>query len=105
MFDRFVPDRCRLLKMDCEGAEHEILPACNSLGRVDWFSAEFHINRRLEEAGHKLRAAAGLGRFLHPKRKNGGEGHHDGPIVERSAFFGEMFIPAILAFDFRPEKA
>lgn len=52
MFDRFVPDRCKLLKMDCEGAEHEILPACNSLGRVDWFSAEFHINRRLEEAGH-----------------------------------------------------
>ena len=52
IFDRFVPDRCKLLKLDCEGAEHEILPACESLGRVDWFSAEFHINRRLEAAGH-----------------------------------------------------
>jgi FkbM family methyltransferase len=53
VFDRFVPRRCKLLKMDCEGAEHEILPASKAaLARVDWFSAEFHINEPLRQAGH-----------------------------------------------------
>jgi hypothetical protein len=33
--------RCRLLKVDCEGAEYEILPSA-LLERVDFLSAEFH---------------------------------------------------------------
>jgi FkbM family methyltransferase len=37
---------CELLKMDCEGAEHDILPAINVLAAVEWFSVEFHINSR-----------------------------------------------------------
>lgn len=51
LFARYVPDRCKLLKIDCEGAEHEILPACTNLSRVDWFSAEFHINDKLRGRG------------------------------------------------------
>jgi FkbM family methyltransferase len=36
------PDgRCRLLKVDCEGLEYEILPSAVSK-RVDFFAAEFH---------------------------------------------------------------
>lgn len=51
IFARFVPKRCRLLKVDCEGAEHEILPACHILDRVDWFAAEFHVNSKLAASG------------------------------------------------------
>jgi FkbM family methyltransferase len=51
LFDRFVPGRCRLLKIDCEGAEHEILPASTVLERIDWFAAEFHVNSRLVAKG------------------------------------------------------
>lgn len=48
---RFAPNGCKLLKMDCEGAEHEILPASQSLAQVGWFSAEFHINDALRDQG------------------------------------------------------
>lgn len=34
--------RCRLLKLDCEGMEYEILPHACTLGRVDYLAAEFH---------------------------------------------------------------
>lgn len=51
IFAEHVPGRCRLLKIDCEGAEHEILPATQVLTRVDWLAGEFHINRRLTAQG------------------------------------------------------
>jgi FkbM family methyltransferase len=43
IFDRFLAlgQRCRLLKMDCEGMEYEILPS-PVLDRVDFLAAEFH---------------------------------------------------------------
>ncbi len=65
IFARFVPQRCRLLKMDCEGAEHEILPACQNLWRVDWFAAEFHMNGRLAARGCSNDGLAEfVGRFI-----------------------------------------
>lgn len=56
IFEEFVPHHCRLLKVDCEGAEHEILPASQALRRVDWFAGEFHINSRLAAKGHSNEA-------------------------------------------------
>ena len=43
IFDRFLApgQRCRLLKIDCEGMEYEILPS-PVLDRVDFLAAEFH---------------------------------------------------------------
>jgi FkbM family methyltransferase len=43
VFDRTLEpgERCRLLKMDCEGMEYEILPS-PVLDRVDFLAAEFH---------------------------------------------------------------
>jgi FkbM family methyltransferase len=60
IFEQFVPGRCRLLKIDCEGAEHEILPASRALKRVDWFAGEFHINSRLKAQGHSNEALIAL---------------------------------------------
>lgn len=49
-----LPGRCRLLKIDCEGSEHEILRASRLLDRVDHLRGEFHINGRLREEGHSV---------------------------------------------------
>ncbi len=53
IFDEYVgPGRCKLLKIDVEGAEYEILQADPELlDRVDYLSAEFHTNNVLEAQG------------------------------------------------------
>jgi FkbM family methyltransferase len=69
IFDQFVPRHCRLLKVDCEGAEHEILPASQVLERVDWFAGEFHINSRLAARGCSNEALIALvARFVNRDR-------------------------------------
>jgi len=52
--------RIKLLKMDCEGAEHEIIPATKVLDRVERFAGEFHINRHLAKQGYSIDATAAL---------------------------------------------
>lgn len=52
IFDEYVPGRCKLLKLDVEGAEYEILQADPELlNRVDYLAAEFHVNNVLEAQG------------------------------------------------------
>jgi FkbM family methyltransferase len=51
IFDEYVPDRCRLLKVDCEGAEYEILSRARCLDRVDHLAMELHVNRFLTSQG------------------------------------------------------
>lgn len=48
--------RCRLLKIDCEGSEHEILHQSQLLHRIEYLSAEFHINQNLLHQGYTLEA-------------------------------------------------
>lgn len=54
-------DRCRLLKIDCEGAEHEILRTTGVLPRIDHMRAEFHLTALLAAQGHSV---GGLMRHL-----------------------------------------
>lgn len=50
--DRGYP-RLRLLKMDCEGAEYDILMRDEDvLDKVDFFAGEFHINSKLAAMGY-----------------------------------------------------
>jgi FkbM family methyltransferase len=51
IFERFAISRCKLLKIDCEGAEYEILTSTSVLDRVDWLSGEFHVSTSLRERG------------------------------------------------------
>src|SRR5262249_2283143 len=51
IFDRYAIARCKLLKIDCEGAEYEILTNTSVLDRVEWLSGEFHTNELLESRG------------------------------------------------------
>lgn len=50
-----APDaRIKLLKLDCEGAEYEILMSATCLDRIDHISGEFHINSILEAKGYSI---------------------------------------------------
>ena len=66
--------RCRLLKIDCEGMEYEIVPS-PVLDRVDFFAAEFHegvLHNRTEYPTINIGQAHALGElcagFLAPER-------------------------------------
>lgn len=49
-------DRCKLLKIDCEGAEHEILRDEDALRRIEYIAGEFHTNRVLREREYTIDA-------------------------------------------------
>lgn len=53
IFTSLEIERCRLLKIDCEGAEYEILESAGELlKKVDYLAGEFHVNTRLERMGY-----------------------------------------------------
>jgi FkbM family methyltransferase len=53
--------RCKLLKIDCEGAEYEALTASEALlDRVDYLVGEFHINGTLARLGYSPEALLDL---------------------------------------------
>ncbi len=69
LFARHQITRCRLLKIDCEGSEHEVLLGCRVLDRVEWLAGEFHLNQGLERAGYSFeRLEAHCRRFVAPER-------------------------------------
>lgn len=53
IFETHCIDRVALLKMDCEGGEHEILASCNGLlDRVDFMAMEAHFSNGLRAKGY-----------------------------------------------------
>jgi len=53
IFEEHGIDRVALLKLDVEGAEHEIIAGCNGLlDRVDFLAMEAHFSPKLRRAGH-----------------------------------------------------
>jgi FkbM family methyltransferase len=56
LFEMEKIDRCRLMKCDIEGAEYEALYASTVLKKVDYFTAEFHYNHRLDFMGRRMDA-------------------------------------------------
>jgi FkbM family methyltransferase len=52
-------DRCKLLKIDCEGMEYEILLGARVLHKVEYLAGEFHASASLQNRGwcpERLRA-------------------------------------------------
>lgn len=47
--------KCKVLKIDCEGSEYEILFNTKMLNRIEYFSAEFHYNNYLHSKGYFVR--------------------------------------------------
>lgn len=59
VFDLYRIDRCRLLKLDIEGMEYDVLYAAGELlRRVDYLSAEFHLNNVLDFNGRRIEGLA-----------------------------------------------
>lgn len=52
VFDALGLESCKLLKIDCEGSEYEILLTTRSLEKVEYLSGEFHFNDLLLAQGH-----------------------------------------------------
>jgi len=51
IFDEFGIQSCKLLKIDCEGSEYEILQASRYLDRIGYVRGEFHMNKTLVAQG------------------------------------------------------
>lgn len=54
VFEQNQITRCKLLKIDCEGSEHEILTTCSVLSKVEHLRGEFHINEQLRQKGYSI---------------------------------------------------
>jgi FkbM family methyltransferase len=69
IFQSFLIDSCKLLKIDCEGSEHEILLTARCLDRVQYLRGEFHINQHLRGQGYSIeRLAQHCRRLIKPER-------------------------------------
>jgi FkbM family methyltransferase len=49
---------CKMLKIDCEGAEYDILYNSKLLERINYLVGEFHENTVLRQAGHSWNSLA-----------------------------------------------
>lgn len=58
IWDKYRLDRVKLMKVDIEGGEYDALYGCKSLGKVDNFVGEFHINDRLTNKGYDINQLA-----------------------------------------------
>jgi len=59
-------EKAKLLKIDIEGMEYEVLQYTELLDRVEYVTGEFHINRNLEYVGRRM---DGLANYLSTKTK------------------------------------
>ena len=58
VFNLYHIERCRLLKSDMEGAEYDVLYSSTVLPRVDYMTAEFHMNSILTFQSRRMDALA-----------------------------------------------
>lgn len=58
VLDKFMEEagieKCKLLKVDCEGSEYEILHNTKRLGSVEYLAGEVHTNPYLSSMGYSL---------------------------------------------------
>ncbi len=52
IFNMFSIDQCKLLKIDIEGMEYEVLYNFSMLDKVEHMRAEFHMNQNLRNQGY-----------------------------------------------------
>jgi len=67
VFERHAIEHCDLLKIDCEGSEHEILETFSYLDRVRSMIGEIHLNTTLESKGYSLQRIQNFLKPLGPK--------------------------------------
>jgi FkbM family methyltransferase len=69
VFDSLGLKKCKLLKIDCEGSEYEILLPTSVLSRVEYLCGEFHKNRLLATRGYSVvRLCRHCVEYIDPKK-------------------------------------
>ncbi len=69
IFEAFGIRKCKVLKIDCEGSEHEILASTTRLRDIEYLIGEFHINARLVSEGHTVRGLIShCAKSIHPSK-------------------------------------
>jgi len=69
IFQSYLIDSCKLLRIDCEGSEHEILLTARCLDRIQYLRGDFHINQHLRRQGYSMeRLAQHCRKFIEPDR-------------------------------------
>jgi len=58
LWTRFKLNRVKLVKIDVEGMEYDILYNTSKLDNIDYFTGEFHMNSRLDYQGYRMDALA-----------------------------------------------
>lgn len=63
-------NKCKLLKVDCEGAEYEILLNSSAvLRQIEYLSGEFHVNKHLTSKGYSpLQLIEHCSKFINRKK-------------------------------------
>jgi FkbM family methyltransferase len=56
IFEQNNIKKCKVMKMDCECSEHEIIKSYSFRHKIENFLGEFHINGRLKKNGHSIEA-------------------------------------------------
>ena len=51
VFSNHEIGRCKLLKIDCEGMEYEIILGTRALNKVEYLAGEFHATASLQDRG------------------------------------------------------
>jgi len=52
LFKHYSINKCKLLKLDCEGAEYEIIYSSHMLNIIEYVVGEFHENSELNRLGY-----------------------------------------------------
>lgn len=66
IFNNEKIEKVKLLKIDIEGMEYEVLQYTDILDRIEYVTGEFHINRNLEYVGRRM---DGLANYLSTRTK------------------------------------
>ena len=69
LFKKFGLDVCKLLKIDCEGCEYEILTNTDILSKVEYLSGEFHMDDNLSHQGKSMKSLLAYCEKFVPKDK------------------------------------
>jgi len=65
IFEEFGIERCKLLKIDCEGSEYEIFYSATCLERIIHVRGEIHMNKTLAAKGYTMEGLVDyLSRFI-----------------------------------------
>ena len=71
IFKKYNIEKCKILKIDCEGSEYEILlnTPKEIFQKIEYLAGEFHINKYLESKGYSIKGLVEHCKKMNPAMK------------------------------------